>query len=155
MKKAILLIVIIPFFASCNLFKHNNSSLFLDAKYNGFYPVIQTGEKFYFYDDSSNFVFIDTNVVISVYEIELMKKQKNKVTNMLELYIELTPQGTTKFADYTAQHLDEQLAIIFGDKLIVAPTIQTQISGGKVVLTTSYNDNSVKEIIDAFKKFKR
>ncbi|MBN2663061.1 MAG: hypothetical protein JXR68_05380 [Bacteroidales bacterium] len=155
MKRAFLFLVVISIFVSCNLLMSQKTSSILDTKYNGFYPVVMTGQKIYFYDDSTNFVFIDTNVIISVNEIELIKKQKNKTTNMVELYIELTPEGTIKFSDYTAQHIDEQLAIIFGDKLIVAPTIRTEILEGKIVLTTSYNDNSIAEVIDAFKQFKQ
>ena len=150
MKKLILPILFFSIFFSCNILKEKSTPPVFDAKYNGFYRVSSSGEKIHFYNDTSDFVFIDTSVLISANDIKLMKKQKNKMTKTPELFIELTDAGAIKFADYTANHIGDKLAIIFGDKLLSAPVIQSEISGGKIVIS-SYEGEFIDDIISAFK----
>jgi len=154
MKNLIFFVGVVSFLFSCNLLKEKTAPAVFDAQFNGFYSVVSTGDKFYFYEDTVDFVFIDSNVVISADDIKLMKKQKNKVMKTPELYIELTDEGAIKFADYTANYIGEKLAIIFGDRLLSAPVIQSEISGGKLVITTS-DGEFIDDIISSFKQYKR
>lgn len=154
MKKLIFIIIWLSVFFSCNILKEGSDSQIFTSTYNGLYSVITSGAKFYYYNDSTDFVFVDTNALIDVSEIKSMKKKKNKLTRSSELHIEFTEAGAEKFYKYTKDHIGDAVAIIFGDRLLSAPIIQQEIAGGKVVVT-AYDTDFIDEIIDAFNKLKK
>lgn len=58
-------------------------------------------------------------------------------TNAPIVNITLTAEGTTRFAALTSQLVHQRLAIVLDDVVIMMPTVQEQISGGRVVITMS------------------
>lgn len=55
-------------------------------------------------------------------------------TNAPIVNLTLTAEGTTRFATLTSQLVHQRLAIMLDDRVIMAPRVQAQISGGQVVI---------------------
>jgi preprotein translocase subunit SecD len=64
------------------------------------------------------------------------------------LSIDLTDEDTAAFADWTADHVNERLAMVVDDEVLIAPTIQSAITDGVVQITGNYTQDEVKELLD-------
>ncbi len=67
-------------------------------------------------------------------------------TDTGEPTIEITfnSDGAKKFEELTKRNLNKQLAIFLDDQLLMAPTIQTVISGGQAIITGSFTPEQTK-----------
>lgn len=54
--------------------------------------------------------------------------------------------GTEKFATITKRNLQKQLAIVLDNKIVSAPTVQTEIDDGKAVITGSKNIKEAQDL---------
>ena len=61
-----------------------------------------------------------------------------------QIEITFTSAGRKEFAKVTREHLHQRLAIIIDGKLMTAPTIQSEISGGKCQITGSFSEAEAK-----------
>jgi len=66
--------------------------------------------------------------------------------------ISFDPAGAGQFADLTGKHIGEQLAIVYGDRVISAPVIQSRITGGQAQLTGHNIEAILEEIRSAEEK---
>ncbi len=62
--------------------------------------------------------------------------------------IDLTTEGTRLFADWTAAHVNEQLAIVVDGELVSAPTIASPIPGGVVQISGSFTKAQAEQLAD-------
>jgi preprotein translocase subunit SecD len=73
-----------------------------------------------------------------------------------EITIDLTKTGAEQFAKVTREHIKERLAIFIDGRFISAPTIQSEISGGKAQISGAFSPQEAaalaKKINDAVKK---
>lgn len=122
-------------------------------RFNGIYLISENAYKISFYDDSSKFLFIDTVPVIGLKDIEKVKKQKDKYSNMPNLYIKLTDNAKSTFAKITKEHINEQLAVILNDKLVMAPIILTEITSGELTISGYKLDSIFNEFINTFENY--
>ena len=53
------------------------------------------------------------------------------------LNLTLTPAAAATFADYSTNHIGEQLAIVLDGRIVTAPIIQSAITGGQVQITNA------------------
>lgn len=60
--------------------------------------------------------------------------------------ITLTEEGTGKLARLTRDHIGEGLALVLDGKVVMTPTIRSEITQGKVALTGSFTDARCGEI---------
>jgi hypothetical protein len=60
--------------------------------------------------------------------------------------ISLTEEGTAKLARLTRDHIGEGLALVLDGKVVMTPTIRSEITQGKVALTGSFTDARCGEI---------
>ncbi|EKD82764.1 MAG: Protein export membrane protein SecD [uncultured bacterium] len=67
--------------------------------------------------------------------------------NLIKISFDAT--GSDQFADFTAKHIGEQLAIVYGDRVISAPVIQSRISGGQAQITGRNIEAILEEIRNA------
>lgn len=72
----------------------------------------------------------------------------DKVNSTWALSIDLTDEDTAAFADWTADHVNERLAMVVDDEVIIAPTIQSAITDGVVQITGDYTQDEVKDLLD-------
>ncbi len=57
-----------------------------------------------------------------------------------------SPEGTTAFATYTAQHIGEPFAIVLDGVVLSAPTIRDAITGGRGILTGDFTETEAAQI---------
>lgn len=75
--------------------------------------------------------------------------QIKDANNVPALKLTLTPDGAKIFAEATAQHVNQKIAISVAGKVINAPVIREKIAGGVLMLTLK---NQADEVIKAFTK---
>jgi preprotein translocase subunit SecD len=63
-----------------------------------------------------------------------------------QISLTLTAEGTKTFAEITRKNVKRQLAMVSDGKVLSAPTIQTEIAGGKAVITGSFTMKKAREI---------
>jgi protein-export membrane protein SecD len=63
-----------------------------------------------------------------------------------EVAIEFDAEGTKMFADLTKENIGKQIAIFLDRQVISAPTVQTQITDGKAVITGSFTLDEAKKL---------
>ncbi len=73
--------------------------------------------------------------------------QQSETTGASEnvVQIKFNGKGTKKFATVTSDHVGEQLAIIYDGKLVSAPTLEEEITGGEAVIRGSFDEFSKAE----------
>jgi len=64
----------------------------------------------------------------------------------VQISFELTPEGAKKFAEITRNNIGRQLAITLDGETQTAPTIQSEIPGGKGVITGNYTTEEAKKM---------
>jgi preprotein translocase subunit SecD len=69
-------------------------------------------------------------------------------SNRVVIEIEFTPDGARKFADFTADHVDEHLAIFFDGKLLTAPVVREPITNGKAEISGFSSLAEAREVAD-------
>ena len=47
------------------------------------------------------------------------------------LTIQLTPEAAKRLEDFTQSHLNRQIAVVIGDKIVATPTVRSAIKDGK------------------------
>ena len=60
--------------------------------------------------------------------------------------IQFTPEGATKFSEYTGQHIGDVLAITLDKTVISAPTIESKIDGGEAVITGKFTYDEANQL---------
>ncbi len=153
-KVSILVVILLSLLSSCRIMHEKNENLDNLSKFNGFYTVDSVGYKFVYYNDSLRFEYIDTNAILTFNDIKSIKNKKGKYGGR-ELFIVLTDDAKKVFADYTQNNVGNKLAIIFNDKLIMAPVIQDAITGGEVVVTGYDLNEEFDKIVENFKIYKK
>ena len=94
---------------------------------------------------SLQFEDMDGNVVLDGNDVASAEGGAVQDNNGMREYIvslQLTPEGTTKFAEATKANLGRQIAIIYDGNVISSPTVQSEITGGQAQITGM---NSVEE----------
>lgn len=92
---------------------------------------------------SLEFQTMDGETVITGSDVETASVQsgQNQTTGATEYSVELdlTDEGTEKFADATSENIGSQIAIIYDGETISAPTVQDAITGGQAYITGSFS----------------
>ena len=155
MKKiSIWVIIFVSLLSSCKIMYEKKDNLGNFSNFNGFYTADTVGYRYVYYNDSARFEYIDTNAILSFRDIKSMKKRKGKFGGN-DLFIGLTDNGKKIFADYTTNNVGNKVAIIFDDKLLMAPTIQGSITGGEIIITGYDLDNELDRIVENFKRYNK
>ena len=79
------------------------------------------------------------NVVVEGKDIEKAYVTQAQDTQMFEVAFKLNKEATKAFAQATADNIGKAISIYLDDELVSAPTVQSVISGGEGVITTSNN----------------
>lgn len=61
------------------------------------------------------------------------------------IQMNFTPEGAKKFEEITQRNLGKRLAIFLDDQVLMAPTIQSVISGGKAIISGSFTVEDTKQ----------
>ena len=91
---------------------------------------------------SLEFQTMDGETVITGSDVETASVQsgQNSTTGATEYSVELdlTKEGTDKFAEATSANVGSQIAIIYDGETISAPTVQQAITGGQAYITGNF-----------------
>ena len=91
---------------------------------------------------SLEFQTMDGETVITGSDVETASVQsgQNSTTGATEYSVELdlTEEGTDKFAEATSANVGSQIAIIYDGETISAPTVQQAITGGQAYITGNF-----------------
>lgn len=154
MKKIISILAVIILFSSCSLFQKRTDTAQLEKyRFNGIYHAIESGFEYSLYVDSTEVYYIDTVAIVEFSDFEEVKKKKNKDIDGYELLITLNEEGKEKFAIATKEYIGDIFTIILQDKMISAPKVMSEISGGEILLTGA-DEETIDEIVEYFKKAK-
>jgi len=63
-----------------------------------------------------------------------------------QVSIQLTDEGTAKLTRLTRDHIGDQLALVVDGKVVMTPTIRSEITQGLVLLTGKFSDSRCKTI---------
>jgi preprotein translocase subunit SecD len=64
------------------------------------------------------------------------------------LLIQLTDDDAATFADWTANHVSEQLAMVVDGEVVIAPEIQGAITDGNVQIAGNYTQDEMRALLD-------
>jgi len=64
----------------------------------------------------------------------------------------LSNEGANKFADITRNNIGKRMAIVWGDRVVSDPVIQTAIVGGSGVITGQFDMNEAKEVANVIRE---
>ncbi len=67
-------------------------------------------------------------------------------TGSAQIQIVLTDQGRELFARATKEHLNERLAIVMDGQSYLAPTIRSEITGGRIQLTGTFTEQQARAL---------
>lgn len=86
--------------------------------------------------------------VMTIERLDRAEVMFDKVNSTWALSVDLTDEDAAAFADWTANHVDERLAMVVDGEVIIAPTIQSAITDGIVHITGDYTQDDVTELLD-------
>lgn len=64
----------------------------------------------------------------------------------------MSNEGATKFADITRKNIGKRMAILWGDRVVSDPVIQTAIVGGSGVITGQFNLEEAREVANVIRE---
>lgn len=86
--------------------------------------------------------------VMTIERLDRAEVMMDKDTAAWALVLSLTDEDAAAFADWTADHIGERLAMVIDGAVVIAPTIQDAITGGVVHITGDYTQNDVRDLLD-------
>jgi preprotein translocase subunit SecD len=72
--------------------------------------------------------------------------EKDRLTGKDEVKVTLTKEGAELFSKVTRENIGKRLAVVSGRKVLIAPTIATEITGGTLVISGNFSAQEVQEI---------
>jgi len=150
MRNQKLLIIVLTTFISC-LFHSCLQTDKVIYKYNGIYKTQQNGKVFSLINDSVKKITIDTVPVITPVDFKIVRMDYYSVDKSPALFILLTETGKIKFAELTRNNIGKPLALILEDKLLSAPTIQSEIPNGQIE-AGGLDRKLIEHLVKKFKK---
>lgn len=92
----------------------------------------------------------DGNVLLEGSDVKNAKavSGEDQTTGKKEYQVELnlTAEGTTKFAEATQANLNKSIAIVYDEETISAPTVQSAITGGQAYITGMESYEAAEEL---------
>ena len=73
---------------------------------------------------------------------------KTNETAQWVLNLDLTDEDAKTFGDWTADHVNERLAMVIDGEIVIAPTIQGAITDGEVQITGNYTQTEIRALLD-------
>jgi len=98
-------------------------------------------------DKTSEFYFINPNVIVPVEQFDKMELTENKFDKFPMIIIRFDSKGTDNWSIATEKSIGGRLALIVNDKLVIAPKVNAQIIAGVSAINRSdYTQQDIDEI---------
>lgn len=78
------------------------------------------------------------------------RKQHPEITNFdrqPQIFITFTPSGAKRIEELTKKHKGQRLAVIYENKILVAPTIYESINSGSITISGSFTEAEAQNIV--------
>ena len=105
------------------------------------------GKEFPF-SKSKETLLLEENILISGNDLENVNVS-NDSFGRPAVEIQLTAEGSKKFADVTSRNTERRLAIVVKDSVLSAPVIREKISGGKLLIAGSFSVQEAEDIMQS------
>lgn len=92
-------------------------------------------------------VFVMPQDLLNNHDVASASAAEN-VDGQYGVSIDFTAEGRERFAKVTTELLDQRLAILVNDELIVAPIVRTPITGGRAMISGNYSKAEARRIAD-------
>lgn len=79
-------------------------------------------------------------------EYTFQNANQNNVQSEPVVTIKFDNTGKEKFADLTKRNVQKQIAIVLDNKIVTAPTVQTELTNGEAVITGSKNIKDAQQL---------
>ncbi|TSC91887.1 MAG: preprotein translocase subunit SecD [Parcubacteria group bacterium Licking1014_17] len=80
--------------------------------------------------------------------LKIARVEFDQTTYQPEVSLELDAQGAKLFADITKRDLGKQVAIFLDNRIISAPTVKTEITNGKAVISGGFTAQQAKALAE-------
>ncbi len=132
-----------------------NTVLFAQVKEKtlstGFYKVVEKSSYKVIDPQFQETLFLDTIPVCGAKDYKKVNLIFSQA-GMPEIEIQLGEQGTEKFAKATKDYIGKRIAIITNGKLLMAPIVHSEISTGRLNITSNLSVPELEGIIDRIRK---
>jgi predicted Ser/Thr protein kinase len=82
-----------------------------------------------------NVLCVEKQCLLNESDVASAKLKIDDVTGEPQVLLTFKPEGQARFAEITAKNLGRRLAIVFDGRVLSAPVIQAQITGGQAVIS--------------------
>lgn len=90
-------------------------------------------------------------IVLQGTDVVDAQPEKSTQSGAMEVSLKLNATGATKFEEATGRLVGKRIAVFMDDQLIVAPTVQTKISGGSAVITGQRDTAEAKDLANTIR----
>jgi len=88
----------------------------------------------------------ENGAVITGSDIESVSCNQDKTSNVQEINVTLKKNAVELWADVTKRNLNHAIAIVLDGKVLAAPVVRSEITGGKCIITGNYTETEAKFI---------
>jgi preprotein translocase subunit SecD len=83
-----------------------------------------------------------------VEELDGAEIKADETTAQWMLILDLNEEDARTFGDWTANHTGERLAMVIDGEVVIAPEIQSAITGGQIQITGQYTQSQIRDLLD-------
>jgi preprotein translocase subunit SecD len=97
-------------------------------------------------------LIVGNRPLLDVTSVRSAKPRRDPATKGAQISIEFTESGKKQFSKVTRESVGRRLAIVIEGKLIMAPRINEEISGGMAMIAGDFTREQAKEIAEKINK---
>ena len=97
-------------------------------------------------EDGERLTLVEPILTIRELDAAEVKFEQNAGTWVLNLDLD-EADGKT-FGDWTEEHVGERLAMVADEEVLMAPQIQSAITGGEIQIAGNYTQDEVQDLLD-------
>jgi preprotein translocase subunit SecD len=89
---------------------------------------------------------VEKKALLDQRHVEKAVVVKNPLTGNDEVKVTLTKEGAELFSKATRENIGKKLAVVSGGKVLMAPVVRMEISGGALMISGNFSAQEVQEI---------
>ncbi|TDV42623.1 SecDF P1 head subdomain-containing protein [Actinophytocola oryzae] len=86
--------------------------------------------------------------IMTIERLDRAEIANDQNTGGWTLNLDLNDADAKAFGDWTTDHTGERLAMVVDDEVVVAPTIQSAITGGEIQISGDYSRDDIEALMD-------
>src|SRR5205809_7331108 len=98
---------------------------------------------------SGETLYVEKRVLLSQKDLQSASLVKDPVIASQMIQLQFSPSGAKRFATATRENLHKRLAIIINGRVLSAPVIQGEITGGSATITGNFAPGQAEELVEA------